>query len=456
MMLKYRLKQNSRIAGLDATNQPFKAGLGLLILFLAFNNNCQAASKHSVIGLSQEAVRAAISQAHPGDTIVLPEGSAVWTEQLQINKPITLIGAGIGKTIIRRGFGYRDSKYTRNKINYLICYEPAASGAERNELFRITGIEIDCDGKGPGIALVNESAIPISLVRIDHIKITGNGGSSGGSVAHNAMLIKGQVWGVADNNIFDGGGLTFWGSNEISWNNLNFNFGTAENFYVEDNEITAYNTFGGVGGGVGGRYCFRHNTWTYLDPNQGFFWIFDAHGNMGTGGNHSTMGVEIYNETINYSGPQWIGLYDLRGGKSLVYNNTVNLSAGVKGQVREEYYDYLNPTTNSQPQHVSETYLWNNRKNGTTPFYAEVRQTLDYGAGEGIVPRANIHFWDEKASFDGRSGVGFGLLANRPGTCTIGVAYWATDTNSLYRATSTNVWTEYYRPYTYPHPLREY
>lgn len=75
--------------------------------------------------------------------------------------------------------------------------------------------------------------------------------------------------------------------------------------------------------------------------------------------------------------------------------------------------------------------------------------------------------------FDGTSGVGWGTLANRPATCTTGVAYFATDQGSwntsssnphgvqqngsdgvLYVATSTDTWTLYYTPYTYPHPLR--
>jgi hypothetical protein len=74
--------------------------------------------------------------------------------------------------------------------------------------------------------------------------------------------------------------------------------------------------------------------------------------------------------------------------------------------------------------------------------------------------------------FDGTSGTGWGTLANRPTTCTAGVAYWATDQGSwnqstsnpygvqqngadgvLYKATAADTWTLYYEPYTYPHPL---
>ena len=66
----------------------------------------------------------------------------------------------------------------------------------------------------------------------------------------------------------------------------------------------------------------------------------------------------------------------------------------------------------------------------------------------------------EPGSFDGTRGVGQGLLAARPATCTAGaepntngVGYWATDTNTLYVCNPTNTWTAYYTPYTYPHPL---
>ncbi len=50
------------------------------------------------------------------------------------------------------------------------------------------------------------------------------------------------------------------------------------------------------------------------------------------------------------------------------------------------------------------------------------------------------------------AGVGNGVLASIPANCTAGVAYWATDTNGLYKCASANTWTWYYSPFTYPHP----
>ena len=51
------------------------------------------------------------------------------------------------------------------------------------------------------------------------------------------------------------------------------------------------------------------------------------------------------------------------------------------------------------------------------------------------------------------AGVGSGTLGQIPSNCTAGVSYWATDTNGLYKCVSTNVWSWYYSPLTYPHPV---
>lgn len=82
---------------------------------------------------------------------------------------------------------------------------------------------------------------------------------------------------------------------------------------------------------------------------------------------------------------------------------------------------------------------------------------------------ANRDYYDEALSgstdnFNGTSGSGVGTLASRPGTCTAGVFYWATDLGNwnqsgsggqgeMFKCTSTNTWQLYYVPMTYPHPL---
>jgi hypothetical protein len=80
-------------------------------------------------------------------------------------------------------------------------------------------------------------------------------------------------------------------------------------------------------------------------------------------------------------------------------------------------------------------------------------------AAEFSVLSANKDYYVEIQPFTGSSGIGVGKLSDRPSSCTPGVAYWATNMpgrwpETLYQCSAPNTWTEYYRPYPYPHPLR--
>jgi len=72
-----------------------------------------------------------------------------------------------------------------------------------------------------------------------------------------------------------------------------------------------------------------------------------------------------------------------------------------------------------------------------------------------LAVQANRDYFDYTPSFNGSSGVGTGTLSARPSSCTAGVGYWATDTNTLYQCSSSGAWTPYYTPYTYPYPTTQ-
>lgn len=110
-----------------------------------------------------------------------------------------------------------------------------------------------------------------------------------------------------------------------------------------------------------------------------------------------------------------------------------------------------NPPTNTRwpNQQPEPLYAWLNTNNGSsyTKFF-----TLSTDEPIPTI-RENRDFFNWETNFDGTKGVGAGLRAERPKNCTTGVAYWATDENTLYLASATNTWAIYYKPFVYPHPL---
>jgi hypothetical protein len=99
-------------------------------------------------------------------------------------------------------------------------------------------------------------------------------------------------------------------------------------------------------------------------------------------------------------------------------------------------------------------YEWNDTITGTA-----YNGTITANGTNRLIANRDFYY-DQKSSFNGTVGTGEGLLSARPATCTAGpggntpgVAYWATDTNTLYVCNPTNTWTASYTPYTYPHPL---
>jgi len=418
-------------------------------------------------------VRAAVRAARSGDRVIIPPGSARWTSQLVITKSISLVGSGIGSTTIIGGF----SGTLFQSSDCLVYYDVTN---DRIRTFRISGITFDCDAMCGPLFIVNADpkGNPIRI-RIDHCDFDDLRGD--GTVSW--ITSWGTVYGVVDSCVFHDSmakngvsTISPYGSNLHSWQNTKFEFGDADNLYYEDNLFYWKDQV--FQGGAGGRVAVRHNTFKYIGPSSGGVnQCLDVHGNY-LGQNYSAFGLEAYENDIEMNGAS-IQFVDMRGGKSLYYDNRIHdCGTYLVFQFREEDlpwrgHDANNPPAvnpiNGQTQHISDTYIWNVYKNGvkylddrTLPY---IYDTIDYAdsshvdyreeyARYGVVPREDVHYWREKPAFNGSTGMGSGLLADRPATCWLeGAAYWATDESKLYRWHKGS-WELYYTPYTYPHPLR--
>ncbi len=394
-------------------------------------------------------VQAAIATAKAGDTVVVPNGTATWSQALIITKGIILKAATVGGVTIKSGAA-AGSSYG-DPANFLVAYVPSSDQVDKP--FRLSGFVLDGNNNRLTFMAENDYLTPVTQFRLDHCVIKNSKGS--------LMHFYGEVYGVIDNNELRGDTCPSFVTrdfslNEKTWSNITFDFGSVNNRYYEDNIIYLGPYGSSNEGGLGGRYCVRYNTFHNVGGSGVQPW-FDMHGNMGTSGNLSTMGAEIYGNVI-YTGNMSLTFFDHRGGRLIAYNNTAYDVRGINGaKAREEYLDSLNPPAANpagQPQHVSDSYYWNHVANGSVIYDYHISQTLDYGGTTGVVPRWDVHCFKQVQKFDGSSGVGVGPLAQRPGYCTTeGVAWWATDENKLYRWHN-GAWELYYTPYTYPHPLR--
>lgn len=398
-------------------------------------------------------VSAAISAASPGDTVICPPGAATWATQLVIRKGITLRGAGMGATVITSSLSG----------DYVLWYNPDYNTKANGTRFELSGFTFI----GPyGIQLYDTTytTLPIRNTVIHDNRFEMSRSSP--------IAVYGDFWGVVYNNQFAGtGGLGNWlliGShNRATWDARGgeATAGTAENLYFEDNVFTG-NAVNGIQSGQGGRWVWRYNTHTIVNIDTP---LFDEHGCQGTGGVYGLMLSEMYGNLFSGKGQNWFQYQ--RGGKLLVFNNVYTGPSGNARMMKQEYlYDFSSACLlNTGSEHPPNAYIWNNLYGGVIANIVE--STDNYGViGE------NVSFWNYKASCKGSescsAGIGCGSSAPT-GNCTTGVGYWVTEyspcatppsnmedmkrytqSGKFYKCTAPNTWTLYYRPYTYPHPLR--
>lgn len=408
-------------------------------------------------------IQTAINSAVDGDIVSVPAGSVTWTGNVTIpgTKGVQVVGAGVGSTVIDAASTYGWTSITTNAGNSLT----RISGFTFNNVIPLF-MNIDyrhlADADNP-------------TWRIDHCAFNTK---SGGASANVLIQVNGYSLGLIDNCSFYNTYRTFVVSFQLgpgyddanmyggySWKQT-LGAGTNRAVYFED--CTFNNTTSAILGNFsqGARLVFRHNTVT--GPTG-----LEFHSGC-TNGHRNPRWTEIYDNTWTTGGSYWCGLF-IRSGNGHIFNNDfsgyqqsmrfdletvcrTDCSGGWNALDKEAYpvHDQIGAGIDtgwaSTPSTTeAKLRLWNNNLNGS---HTDANNGLCAGAAAVCVDGRD--YWQQAVPFTGAAGIGVGALSARPASgLTTGVGYWATDTETLYRATGATTWETFYTPYTYPHPLRD-
>jgi hypothetical protein len=485
----------------------------LLIILFSPGSRAQTINAASC---SQTDVQTALnSVSADGTTVVIPAGNCVWSSAQEgqnyaviYNKPysVTIEGSGSQTTV-----GGGDATIIQDNL-------PSASDnsftldVASGKTLRLTAITLEAGTQATAYAgnLQISCNDTVGELRVDHVHLSNTSVDARfydcfGVVDHSILSNSSPY--NNDATVYDpsyGGGS----NGDGSWAQPT-DLGTAKFLFFENDQFN-----GGAADDCtdGGRAVFRYNTLT----NQS---AFQTHPTGGGGPDErGCRAWEIYGNTAtgNNSDPQF-NFDFVSSGTGVVWGN--NASSGYQNFITIHSMRRDNSTYSESPTPTSWGYCgtsfngtgsaWDGNSSTTTgypcidqpgrgqgdlitgympsalnittktiswvhealePVYEWLDNWTTAGGGsflanyEPDVLVQNQDFYLYTGSFNGTSGVGSGSLSNRPTTCTVGVAYWATDQGSwnqsgnggqgvLYKCTTANTWTSFYTPYTYPYPL---
>ena len=277
-----------------------------------------------------------------GGVVFIPEGDFVLNGSVTIRDNVEVVGAGIGKTVLRTS-------------------GPSMVIKMRGDNTRISSLSListDYDG-GNGIMIDN-----CIDFRVDHVHIEGYSSQA-------AIYIEGiDTRGVIDHSYFKmkpvsdlGYGIVVY--RDDYWDDQ-MELGTEDAVFIEDN--TFVNTRHAVAANSGAHYVFRHNV---IEQNV-YAQAIDAHGPY-WGSTEGTRCVEIYDNLIE--NPEASGserAMGIRGGGGVIFNNTIiGYTYGIM-LIMEDHQDMDSYPVYHQ---VHDLYIWDNSFSGEAEV---IVQNLDH------------------------------------------------------------------------------
>ena len=272
------------------------------LLFVAFllSSGVSRAAIFNAASVAYSDVSTAVALASPGDTVLLPSGTATWSQQLVLNG-VSLIGAGTNATFIV------DEVPRVNNGVPLIVINATSRLTEVSEFTIEAGVTNTSYNYNGEISVSGD--LP-ACWRIDHVFFAGPYAK--------AILSYGNPFAVVDHCFFvmraegvlnyaDGYGDTNWATPP--------NYGGSNMVYVEDctfTNIVGYPA-GVIDGDAGSDIVFRHCA--VLND----FWA--NHGTESSDRYRSMRKYEIYDNTfVDANGFTWA--IQLRGGTGVIFSNT--------------------------------------------------------------------------------------------------------------------------------------
>jgi hypothetical protein len=393
--------------------------------------------------LTPDAVWDAINAAKDGDIVQLPEGTAVWkngwnTRHWAKMKAITIQGAGIDKTIIR------DATSTASGD------EPFDIKGVAGKPFRITGITFDGTGLPTAGTWAGEVVISGNCknFRVDHCKFLN---------MDRMMTIDGDTYGLIDHCDFHAlqkkGGLAqtimCMGPGKIAFTTP-LTMGTAEAVYFEDNEarfspevVEATGNNPWIVPYQGARVVIRHNK--IINTQLEIYRVRP--------GAYGCQSAEIYDnafsaEEAKMGRPQ--GFIFISGGVAMVFNNTVTGTTYNCRTIEVSHERSFRPIgefglcDGTNP--IDGNQIPAGQRGAGYPCFGQPGRATD-ADGDGVFEASPCHAWNNTLN-----GAKLNMILRR----------WdpkETELQGEHVKEGRDFFNEppkpeYYKPYTYPHPLQ--
>jgi len=393
--------------------------------------------------LTPEGVWDAINAAKDGDVVQLPEGTAVWksgwnTRHWAKMKAITIQGAGIDKTIIR------DETSTASGD------EPFDIKGVEGKPFRITGITFDGTGLPTAGTWAGEIVISGNCknFRVDHCKFLN---------MDRMMTINGDTYGLIDHCDFHAlqkkGGLAqtimCMGPGKIAFTRP-LTMGTAEAVYFEDNEarfspevVEATGNNPWIVPYQGARVVIRHNK--IINTQLEIYRVRP--------GAYGCQSAEIYDNAFSAEGakmgrPQ--GFIFISGGVTMVFNNTVTGKTYNCRTIEVSHERSFRPMgefglcDGTNP--IDGNQIPAGQRGAGYPCFGQPGRATD-ADGDGVFEASPCYAWNNTLN-----GAKLNMILRpwNPKETDLQAEHVKEGRDFFNEAPK----PEYYRPYTYPHPLQ--